>query len=81
MADALDGGALDRWRREPTAFITEVLRDPETGRPFDLLQSELRFLAGLREHNSQGRRRLNFCRGWGSSSDPFSSFTKTAFSA
>jgi hypothetical protein len=44
MGDALDGGALDRWRREPAAFITEVLRDPETGRPFDLLQSELRFL-------------------------------------
>jgi hypothetical protein len=44
MGDVLDGGALDRWRREPAAFITEVMRDPETGRPFDLLQAELCFL-------------------------------------
>src|SRR5262249_37359760 len=44
MADALEAGALDRWRREPTRFIAEVVRDPETGKPFELLPAERAFL-------------------------------------
>ena len=55
MGDVLDGGALDRWRREPAAFITEVMRDPETGRPFDLLQTELCFLKHCFRTNDGGR--------------------------
>jgi hypothetical protein len=27
----LDAATLVRWRRKPTAFIEEVLHDPETG--------------------------------------------------
>lgn len=33
-----------RWRRDPIAFIAEVLRDPETGQRFDLYEAEERFL-------------------------------------
>src|SRR5580693_6105093 len=55
MGDVLDGGALDRWRREPAAFITEVMRDPETGRPFDLLPAEMRFLDHCFRTNDAGR--------------------------
>jgi phage terminase large subunit-like protein len=43
MGDVLDDGALDRWRREPVRFIGEVIRDPETGKPFELLPSERTF--------------------------------------
>src|ERR1700730_15024283 len=35
---------LSKWRRDPVAFITEVLRDPETGRPFELYPAQERFL-------------------------------------
>jgi hypothetical protein len=36
--------ARAKWRRSPVAFITEVLRDPETGRPFVLYPVQVRFL-------------------------------------
>jgi phage terminase large subunit-like protein len=33
-----------RWKADPVAFITEVLRDPESGKPFELYEEEQRFL-------------------------------------
>jgi hypothetical protein len=36
--------ALRRWRRDPTAFIKEVLVDPEAGKPFELYPAQERFL-------------------------------------
>ena len=57
MADVLDQAALKRWRREPTAFIEEVLRDPETNRPFRLLPAERTFLQHAFKLNEQGRLR------------------------
>jgi hypothetical protein len=33
-----------RWKRDPVAFITEALRDPETGRPFKLYDAKVKFL-------------------------------------
>jgi phage terminase large subunit-like protein len=41
---AFDRKALARWRANPTAFVEEVLVDPETGRPFVLLPAERDFL-------------------------------------
>jgi hypothetical protein len=55
MGDALDKSALLRWRSEPAAFITEVMRDPETGRPFELLAPEQRFLRHGFKSDSAGR--------------------------
>jgi hypothetical protein len=56
---ALDLGglaaAVDRWRREPSTFITEVLHDPETGQPYRLLPAERRFLAHAFKTNTSGR--------------------------
>jgi phage terminase large subunit-like protein len=43
VGDALDHSALARWQREPTSFICEVMRDPETGKPFELLPAQKRF--------------------------------------
>jgi len=36
--------ALRRWRRDPTAFIKEVLVDPDTGKSFKLHPAQGQFL-------------------------------------
>jgi phage terminase large subunit-like protein len=54
LDDVLDG-VLDRWRREPVRFITEVIRDPETGKPFELLPSERVFLDHAYRTDDAGR--------------------------
>jgi hypothetical protein len=33
-----------RWKRDPVAFVEEVLVDPETGKPFELYPAQERFL-------------------------------------
>jgi hypothetical protein len=55
MADALDHSALERWRREPTAFISEVLINPETRRRFDLLPAERQIFVHAYPTNDNGR--------------------------
>jgi phage terminase large subunit-like protein len=40
----LDGTTLKRWKNDPTSFVTEVLHDPETKRPFQLLPAEYQFM-------------------------------------
>jgi hypothetical protein len=55
VADALDTSALERWRRDPTEFITEILHDPETGRPFILFEAERRFLEHAFKTGANGR--------------------------
>lgn len=55
MGETLDQPALERWQREPTRFIEEVLRDPETGRPFQLLPCERRFLEHAFTTDDNGR--------------------------
>ena len=50
-----DDGALLRWRADPVAFIEEVLRDPETGRPFKLYGAEKRFLRKALKVTRAGR--------------------------
>ena len=44
MGNALDQSALARWRKEPTTFIEEIIRNPETGRAFTLLPAERAFM-------------------------------------
>jgi phage terminase large subunit-like protein len=41
---ALDHRALQRWRRHPIKFIEQVLCNPETKKPFELLPAERAFL-------------------------------------
>lgn len=52
MPDILD---LKRWRRRLSSFIEEVLVDPETGKPFQLLDAERSFLAHAFETGADGR--------------------------
>lgn len=41
---AISPRQLARWRRDPRAFVEEVLHDPETGKPFKLLPAERIFI-------------------------------------
>jgi phage terminase large subunit-like protein len=55
MADTLDSGALKRWRNNPVSFINQVLRNPETNKPFDLLPAERMFLDHCYRTDGAGR--------------------------
>jgi hypothetical protein len=44
-----------RWKRNPVAFITEVLRDPETGKPFVLYEAQERFLRKALTLTAEGK--------------------------
>jgi phage terminase large subunit-like protein len=44
MTGRLTPAVLERWRSQPALFIEEALHDPETGRPYRLLDAERRFL-------------------------------------
>ena len=55
MAEALDQSALGRWQNDPASFIEQIMRDPENGRPFELLPCERTFLRYAYQLNDQGR--------------------------
>jgi phage terminase large subunit-like protein len=55
MAEVLDLGALVRWQRKPHRFIAEVMVDPETGKPFQLLPAERAFLDHAFATDDNGR--------------------------
>lgn len=55
MGNTLSTTALAHWRRNPAKFIEEVLRDPETGRPFKLLDAEREFLKHAFRTDADGR--------------------------
>jgi hypothetical protein len=47
--------AFERWRSNPTAFIEEALQDPETGKPYRLLDAERAFLEHAFRTDDDGR--------------------------
>jgi phage terminase large subunit-like protein len=51
----LDHNALSRWRANPITFVEEVMIDPETKRPFQLLPAERQFLQHAFQHDRHGR--------------------------
>jgi phage terminase large subunit-like protein len=51
----LDKQTLARWRQRPAMFVEQVLHDPETGEPYDLLPAERRFLAHAFKTGADGR--------------------------
>jgi hypothetical protein len=46
---------LARWRKDPAAFVRQVLRDPETRKPFGLYPAQERFLREAFTLTSEGR--------------------------
>ena len=55
MSDALEDGALSRWRQQPISFIEQVLRNPEDGKPFELLDAQKEFFAHAWTRDEAGR--------------------------
>src|SRR6266446_10260229 len=55
MAEAFADNALSRWRADPAAFIERHLIDPETDKPFNLLDAERRFLKFALKLDDNGR--------------------------
>ncbi len=47
--------AAQRWRRDPIAFIREVLINPETGRPFELYPAQVEFIRRAFTVTREGR--------------------------
>ena len=52
---ALDGTTLLRWRSDPLSFVEQVLYDPETGKPFVLLEAERAFMRHAFALDANGR--------------------------
>ncbi len=46
---------LATWKRDPVAFVCEVLRDPETGKPFVLYPAQIQFLREALTLTPEGR--------------------------
>ena len=46
---------LDAYRIDPARFVTDVLHDPETGEPFELLPAEKLFLSHAFKTDAKGR--------------------------
>ena len=55
MGKTLDKTALARWRRRPVTFIEEVMHNPETGKPFVLLDAERAFFKHAFKTDDNGR--------------------------
>jgi Terminase large subunit, ATPase domain len=51
----LDSTTLSRWRSSPISFVEEVLHDPETGKPFVLLEAERVFMQRAFALDDDGR--------------------------
>ena len=60
MGDVLDHqGALERWQHEPMTFMSEILRNPATGRPFELLPAQIEFFKHAFQTNDEGYSRYS----------------------
>jgi hypothetical protein len=55
MTAALNHTSLTHWRENPIAFIEQCLCDPETKKPFHLLDAERRFLEHAFKLDDDGR--------------------------
>src|SRR5262245_49962992 len=51
----LDATSLARWKATPTTFVQEVLCDPETKKPFVLLDAERAFMRLAFKTDARGR--------------------------
>jgi phage terminase large subunit-like protein len=55
VGEALDPSAMARWRSDPASFIHEILCDPETKQPFELIDAERTFLDHAYRTDDAGR--------------------------
>jgi hypothetical protein len=55
VSEALDASVIEGWRLDPAEFISKVLFDPETRRPFELLPAERAFISCAFQVGEDGR--------------------------
>jgi phage terminase large subunit-like protein len=55
MSKSISPKTFARWQRNPCDFVEEVLHDPETGKPFRLLDVERRFMERAFDTGPDGR--------------------------
>jgi hypothetical protein len=55
MTEVLEPNTLERWQREPISFITQVLRNPKGGKPFELFDAQLRWFEHCWQMQDDGR--------------------------
>ena len=55
MAEVFNRSVIDRWRHQPLDFIAQVLRNPETGQPFELFPAQREFLTHAFTLTEDGR--------------------------
>ena len=53
--EVLGPNVLQRWRTRPIYFIEQVLRDPETGQPFELYEAQKQFFEHCWDRDANGR--------------------------
>ena len=53
--EVLGPNVLQRWRTRPIYFIEQVLRDPETGQPFELYEAQKQFFEHCWDRDTNGR--------------------------
>jgi hypothetical protein len=41
MSEVLEHNTLERWQHDPLTFIAEVLRNPKTGKAFELFEAQI----------------------------------------
>ena len=55
MSDVAEAVNVEHWRADPAKFIETVLYNPETGKPFELLDAEREFLKHAFQTDANGR--------------------------
>jgi phage terminase large subunit-like protein len=55
QSQSFNRNSIERYRRNPAAFVTECLINPETNEPFELLPAEITFLEHAFKTDANGR--------------------------
>ena len=55
MPETITSANLARWRADPAIFVEQVLVNPDTGRPFELLPAERVFIEHMFKTDADGR--------------------------
>jgi phage terminase large subunit-like protein len=59
MTDILEPNTLQRWQQQPKSFIREALRNPRTGKPFELFPAQEQWFDHCWQHRDDGRLRYS----------------------
>ena len=55
MSEVLEPNTLERWQREPISFIEQILRNPQTNKPFELFPAQRQWFKHCWQLRDDGR--------------------------